>query len=131
MEPEQIIPRIYYTANEQDWTAERIRHHNFTHIIRIDRHHAKQQPVADHNANLTEAATDPIDLATLATVLDLDFGANPNLTTVLPCCYSSVQFIDRAMRWGGSVLIVGRQDNAKAIVIVVGYLMFKDHLKFR
>lgn len=128
MDPERIIPRIFYTQYEHVWSAERLRDHSFTHIVRIDhQHQAFEASAVDHNANEQPMC----DFAGFDLV-DLDFNSSPYATSVLPSCYKSVKFIERAMRGSGSVLIVGAgEDNALAIVIVVGYLMYKDHLRFR
>lgn len=129
MEPERIIPRIFYTQYTHCWSTERLRVQGFTHIVRID--HQNQPPPIDVNAN--EEALEPgCQLAGLEMV-DLDFNnSSPYATMVLPSCYKSVKFIERAMRGSGSILVVGgAKDYGLAIVIVVGYLMYKDHLRFR
>lgn len=46
-------------------------------------------------------------------------------------CYKGVRFIDNAFRNNGCVLIVDRITNEKCITVVVGFLMYKDNLKFR
>lgn len=140
MEVEQIFPGIYLTLCEDKWTTDKLHSHGFTHIIRIDKH---------IKANHTNASTDDTKLASQQTnqissdrdhlsphlngfeTLDLNFGETSYLTTVLPNCYKGVRFIDNALKRGGRVLIVDRITNEKCITVVVGFLMYKDNLKFR
>lgn len=139
MDPERIIPRIFYSPYNHVWSSERLRVHGFTHIVRIDHQNkSAQSSIAqiiqiDINANEEEPQQQqPSCCFAGFEMVDLAFNSSPYATTVLPSCYKSVKFIERAMRGSGSVLIVGEgEDYALAIVIVVGYLMYKDHLKFR
>lgn len=144
MEVEQIFPGIYLTLCEDKWTTDKLRTHGFTHIIRIDKH-IKNNHTSDDDRNASadnksaSPTTNPIasdsdhfspHLNGFET-LDLNFGETSYLTTVLPNCYKGVRFIDNALKHGGSVLIVDRITNEKCITVVVGFLMYKDNLKFR
>lgn len=139
MDVEQIFPGIYLTLSEDEWTTDKLRAHGFTHIIRIDKHIKPNHPANDLNAsidnNTSSQTTNSISLdrdhLNGFETLDLNFGETSYLTTVLPNCYKGVRFIDMALKHGGSVLIVDRITNEKCITVVVGFLMYKDNLKFR
>lgn len=140
MEVEQIFPGIYLTLCEDKWTTDKLRTHGFTHIIRIDKH-IKANHTSDRNASANKSASQTTDapdgdhfsphLNGFET-LDLNFGETSYLTTVLPNCYKGVRFIDNALKHSNNrVLIVDRITNEKCITVVVGFLMYKDNLKFR
>lgn len=131
MDVEEIFPGIYLTLCEDKWTTDKLRTHGFTHIIRIDKHITTNHT----NDNKSTSQTNALDhfsphLDGFET-LDLNFGETSYLTTVLPNCYKGVRFIDNALKHGGCVLIVDRITNEKCITVVVGFLMYKDNLKFR
>lgn len=144
MEVEQIFPGIYLTLCEDKWTTDKLRTHGFTHIIRIDKHINTNHTSNDRNASATDNKSTPQQNAASSLdrdhfsphlngfeTLDLNFGETSYLTTVLPNCYKGVRFIDNALKHGGRVLIVDRITNEKCITVVVGFLMYKDNLKFR
>lgn len=140
MEVEQIFPGIYLTLCEDKWTTDKLRTHGFTHIIRIDKHITN-----DANDRIgSDDIKSPSQKNSIVRghdqfsphldgfeTLDLNFGETSYLTTVLPNCYKGVRFIDNALKHGGCVLIVDRITNEKCITVVVGFLMYKDNLKFR
>lgn len=152
---EEIYPGICLTLSEHLWSPENIRAHGFTHIIRIDRHMARkqqQQPQpqsaqqrssgvsasqtpagTDLNANvIVGSAVDDDHLYAGFKTLDLNFSENGvYLSTVLPNCYKGVTFIEAALRGGGAVLIIDRLNKQKCITVVIGFLMYKNHIKFR
>lgn len=134
---EQIFPGIYLTLCEDKWTTDKLRTHGFTHIIRIDKHIKTSHTTTDRNASGDTKSTSILDRDHLSPhldgfeTLDLNFGETSYLTTVLPNCYKGVRFIDSALKSGGRVLIVDRITNEKCITVVVGFLMYKDNLKFR
>lgn len=140
MEAEQIFPGIYLTLCEDKWTTDKLRTHGFTHIIRIDRHittnHTNERNATNDIKSIT-SQTNALDRDHFPPhldgfeTLDLNFGETSYLTTVLPNCYKGVRFIDNALKNGGCVLIVDRITNEKCITVVVGFLMYKDNLKFR
>lgn len=143
IEVEQIFPGIYLTLCEDKWTTDKLRSYGFTHIIRIDKHITTNYDTIHRNLKneikLPSHATNSIltdrdqflpHLDGFET-LDLNFGETSYLTTVLPNCYKGVRFIDNALKHGGCVLIVDRITNEKCITVVVGFLMYKDNLKFR
>ncbi|XP_037028120.1 uncharacterized protein LOC119068576 [Bradysia coprophila] len=136
MEMEQIFPGIYLTLCEDKWTTEKLRTHGFTHIIRIDKHiktsHTTDRNASSDNKTVSQSLLDRDHLSPLDgfETLDLNFGETSYLTTVLPNCYKGVRFIDSALKNGGRVLIVDRITNEKCITVVVGFLMYKDNLKF-
>lgn len=138
---EEIFPGICVTLLEHLWTPKQIRAHGFTHIIHIDRHLAVSNPNNQHidaNANLVRStAVDYDDLCAGFRTLDLHFVEKNAATTVapvarlLPNCYKAVAFIETALFGGGSVLIIDRLDVQKSLTMVIGFLMYKDHIKFR
>ncbi|KAG4065870.1 hypothetical protein HA402_012548 [Bradysia odoriphaga] len=137
MEMEQIFPGIYLTLCEDKWTTDKLRTHGFTHIIRIDKHIKTSHTSTDRISSDTKAVSQLlVDRDHLSPhldgfeTLDLNFGETSYLTTVLPNCYKGVRFIDGALKNGGRVLIVDRITNEKCITVVVGFLMYKDNLKF-
>lgn len=145
MEVEQIFPGIYLTLYEDKWTTDKLRTHGFTHIIRIDKH-IKINHTSDRNASTDDSCKSSSPIAnpissdrdhfsphlTGFETLDLNFGETSYLTTVLPNCYKGVRFIDNALKHSHNrVLIVDRITNEKCITVVVGFLMYKDNLKFR
>lgn len=137
MEIERIFPGIYLTLDEDLWTPEKLRLHGFTHIIRIDRHisHNEKETISSNTFSKDTMKSksnqqNSIDFTEFET-LDLNFGEAAYLTTVLPNCYKGVKFIELALNNGGAVLIIDRLTNEKCITVVVGFLMYKDHLKFR
>lgn len=134
---EQIFPGIYLTLCEDKWTTDKLRTHGFTHIIRIDRHiKTTSHTSTDRNPSSETKSASLLDRDHLSPhldgfeTLDLNFGETSYLTTVLPNCYKGVRFIDNALKNGGRVLIVDRITNEKCITVVVGFLMYKDNLKF-
>lgn len=146
MEMERIFPGIYLTLCEDKWTTDKLRAHGFTHIIRIDKHIKTDHTSISNDRNTSNdnktTTPEPINPNSLDRdhltphldgfeTLDLNFGETSYLTTVLPNCYKGVRFIDNALRHGGRVLIVDRITNEKCITVVVGFLMYKDNLKFR
>lgn len=145
MEMEQIFPGIYLTLCEDKWTTDKLRTHGFTHIIRIDKHINSTNRTTSQRNDRTHPSDDGANKAPSThcdsdhlaphldgfETLDLNFGETSYLTTVLPNCYKGVRFIDNALRRGGRVLIVDRITNEKCITVVVGFLMYKDNLKFR
>ncbi|KAJ6636482.1 Serine/threonine/tyrosine-interacting protein [Pseudolycoriella hygida] len=134
MELEQIFPGIYLTLCEDGWTADKLRAHGFTHIIRIDKHMRRNASTNNKESQTTNPIASDHDQFSPQLdgfeTLDLNFGETSYLTTVLPNCYKGVRFIDNALKHGGSVLIVDRITNEKCITVVVGFLMYKDNLKF-
>lgn len=158
---EEIFPGICLTLSEHLWSPDNIRAHGFTHIIRIDRHMArnKQQQQqqtcrrresakaahTDQNANVVVAAPvadEAVDdgapeanddhLYAGFKTLDLNFGEDSvYLSTVLPNCYKGVTFIEAALRGGGAVLIIDRLSKQRCVTVVIGFLMYKHHIKFR
>ena len=154
MEYEKVFPGIYLTLHYDIWTPDKLRQHQFTHIIRIDKHINKIETNLNHHTlkttttaaaqeqlqHITSLAENDINfeqenIENLQTLefetLDLNFGEASHLTTVLPNCYKGVKFIDKALKNRGKVLIVDKIDNEKCITVVVGFLMYKDQLKFR
>lgn len=142
MEIERIFPGIYLTLDEDLWTPGKLRLNGFTHIIRIDKHISHEKLcAATEEAFILNNETSKMKLHTDQPAksndftefetLDLNFGEAAYLTTVLPNCYKGVKFIEQALNNGGSVLIIDRLNNEKCITVVVGFLMYKDHLKFR
>lgn len=139
MEMEQIFPGIYLTLCEDKWTTDKLRSNGFTHIIHIDKHiktihTTNDRPASNDTTNKLASHTDRDHLSPHLDgfeTLELNFGETSYLTTVLPNCYKGVRFIDNALRHGGRVLIVDRITNEKCITVVVGFLMYKDNLKFR
>lgn len=131
MDFEEIFPGICLSLYENIWTKEKIHLNRFTHIIRIDGHILKN----DHNYKFTNTTNlissgDTTDFSEFE-MLDLNFGESSYLTTVLPNCYKGVKFIDKALKSDGSVLIIDQINNEKCITVVVGYLMYKKHIRFR
>lgn len=126
MELEYILPNIYLSLDEEEvWSVPHLTSYGLTHIIRIDRQNHFNRIPADINSNTAESDRRAVDCRAS---LELNFGVDAN---VLPNCYKGVRFIEQAIDSGGSVLIIDSLNNDKAITIVVGYLMYKEHIKFR
>lgn len=68
-------------------------------------------------------------------VLNLNFGENAYLTTVLPNCYRAVRFISRAMTArqssDGILVIDCNGSDQKCLTITLAYLMYEHNITFR
>lgn len=112
------------------------------------REHAAKPADTDLNANVVSVADDAVEVDGLDDggaveanddhlyagfkTLDLNFGEDGvYLSTVLPNCYKGVTFIEAALRGGGAVLIIDRLSKQKSVTVVIGFLMYKHHIKFR
>lgn len=152
---EKIIPGIHFSKSNNFWTPDRLQSHGFTHIINIDRHITQRLEAArkDYAApsdisssTVNDRLTDSPIISTNkqsflyetqktsknapVNTLELNFGEESFLTTVLPNCYKAVKFIDKALQNGGAILVIDQFNDQKCLTIVIGYLMYKNNINF-
>lgn len=111
--------------------------HGFTHVITIDRHiqelyYPSLDPGDNISANNHRLHDEQLRFDEEFETMDLNFGEKAYLTTVLPNCYKAVKFIDRALKCGGTILVIDcNGGEQKCLTIIAAYLMYKNNYNFR
>lgn len=86
------------------------------------------------NKDSAIAERGPLDFSKEFNVLNLNFGENKYLTTVLPNCYKAVRFISKVHQRqnNGEILVIDcNGSDQKCQTIIVAFLMYKHNLNFR
>lgn len=145
---ENVMPGIYLTKNFISWTEENLRTHGFTHIIIIDKHIQElyyPSPVFKLSSRVRRDFEDKrfdkftanecrshLSFSKEFEAIDLNFGEKSYLTTVLPNCYRAVKFINKALKAGGTILVIDcNGGEQKCLTIIVAFLMYKNNTNFR